>query len=68
MRPKAAKWLIIVKRGLYPVFGKHSEFGKFTLHVFYELRVLLIVGAHADVARCGGHSSAPALRGGLRDV
>ena len=39
MRPKAAKWLIIVQRGLYPVFGKHlvfgkhPEFGKFTLYI-----------------------------------
>ena len=31
MRPKAAKWLIIVLGGLNPVFGKHPEFGEFTL-------------------------------------
>ena len=31
MRPKAAKWLIIMKRGIYPVFGKHPEFDEFTL-------------------------------------
>ena len=31
MRPKAANWLIIVYRGLYTVFGKHPEFGEFTL-------------------------------------
>ena len=31
MRPKATKWLLIVLRGLYPVFGKHPELGEFTL-------------------------------------
>ena len=31
MRPKAAKRLFIVLRVLYPVFGKHPEFGEFTL-------------------------------------
>ena len=31
MRPKATKWLIIVLKSLYPVFGKHPEFGEFTL-------------------------------------
>ena len=43
--PKGAKWLIILLRGLYPVFGKHPEFGEFTLlsikgilkNVFFEL-------------------------------
>ena len=43
MRPMAAKWLIIVKRGLYPVIGKHPEFGEFTLiilpAVFYVYRM-----------------------------
>ena len=31
MWPKAAKWLIIVSRDLYPVFGKYPEFGKLNL-------------------------------------
>ena len=35
MRPKAAKGLIIVLRGLNLVFGKHPEYGKFTLYQIY---------------------------------
>ena len=31
MGPKAVKWLIIVLRGLNPVFGKHPGLGQFTL-------------------------------------
>ena len=33
MRPKAAKLLLIVQRGLNPEFGKYPEFGEFTLLV-----------------------------------
>ena len=38
MRPKAAKWLIIVLRGLYPVFGKHPEYGEFIL-IYSEIQL-----------------------------
>ena len=34
-QPNAAKWLIIVQKCLYPVFGKHPEFGEFTLYMMY---------------------------------
>ena len=32
MRPKAAKWLIIVQRSLFPVFSTLPKLGAFTLH------------------------------------
>ena len=44
MRPKAAKWLIIVWRGLFPEFGKHLEFSEFTLSFFNHTQGISLTG------------------------
>ena len=57
MRPKAAKWLIIVQKGLYPVFGKHPEFGEFTLFIFYGKSITVLIFHTYSVSPVGGEAS-----------
>ena len=44
LRPKAAQWLIIVCRRIYPVFDKHLEFGELTLtHSALKASIITII-------------------------